>query len=103
MKTTKTAETIVIIDCPRCAGQGSRDHWHPDSGICYLCGGKAWLDVNIERGERHLKYLRWQYRQARVNGSPEWLSYLAQKGLMKKELVELAKARKAELDARKGN
>jgi len=101
MTTKNAAETTVTIACPRCSGEGSRPLvWQPDAGICYLCSGKAELKVNIERGERHLECLRRDYRKAVKEGSVEWAAHIAQKGIFKKELVELAKARKAELDAR---
>lgn len=100
--TTKTAaktETIVIIDCPRCSGQGGSDHWHPDQGICYLCHGKGELDVNIERGERHLAVLRKEYVAYRDAGEVEMAEFKARKGIQKKVLVEMAKAKLAQSKA----
>ena len=80
----------IVVPCPRCAGRGRAD-WHPDQGICYLCSGKAHLAVDIPRGERHLAYLRGQYRLARQAGDECRMEYLAKKGQNKRDLVELAK------------
>lgn len=99
----KTPETVVTIACPRCCGEGARPLvWRPDSGVCYLCYGKAWLEVSIERGERHLACLRKEWVEAKKAGQVEWADHIALKGAFKRELVELAKARKAEVEARKG-
>lgn len=85
-------ETVVMVPCPRCGGQGACEHWMPDNGVCYLCKGKRALEVNVERGERHLYVLRQQYKAAREAGDTERMEYLARKGSMKKDLVEAAKA-----------
>jgi len=84
------ANNIVVVPCPRCAGRGHAD-WHPDHGICYLCSGKARLKVDIRLGERHLAYLRSEYRRARTAGDTTRMEYLIKKGINKRELIDLAK------------
>ena len=90
------ANNIVVVPCPRCAGRGRAD-WHPDQGICYLCSGKARLTVDIQRGERHLAYLRSEYRRARSAGDTNRMEYLIKKGINKRELIDLAKDKSAEI------
>jgi hypothetical protein len=65
--------------------------WHPDAGVCYLCHGKASLEVDIARGERHLAYLRGQYRKARAAGDEVMVERLATKGCLKRDLIKLAR------------
>lgn len=90
MATSK--ETLVIVECPRCDGEGGRLQWQPDAGVCYLCGGKGHLNVNIERGERHLAVLRREWRAAKAAGDTVRLQYITRKGILKRALVEAAKA-----------
>jgi hypothetical protein len=82
----------VTVPCPRCNAQGRNPNWHPDAGVCYLCGGKKSLEVDIARGERHLAYLRNEYRKARDAGDTEAMERLAKKGGLKRDLVDLAKS-----------
>jgi hypothetical protein len=60
-KKDRKATTVVVIDCPRCSGQGQRPEWHPDSGICYRCRGKAEVKVDITKYRGALAMLRAKY------------------------------------------
>ena len=91
-KPAKKPETIVSVPCPRCGGKGGRPDWSPDQGVCYLCKGKCSLDVNLERGERHLEVLRKEYVRARNAKNKIMMSLLATKGIQKRALVDEAKA-----------
>jgi hypothetical protein len=87
---------VVTMDCPRCAGKGGSIAWVPDRGVCYLCRGKATLEVDIARGERHLAVLRRVYREYRAAGEVEMAEHFARKGLQKRALVDAAKAQFAQ-------
>lgn len=89
--TTPKPETVVMVYCPRCGGEG-RGSWHPDGGVCYLCEGRGEVAVNIERSERYLALLRDKYRKARAEGDLEAMGWFARKGRFKRELLDLAKA-----------
>jgi len=56
------APEMAYIPCPRCNGQG-RGTWHPDAGICYRCGGKAEVRINVQRHLNTLGMLRSKYRR----------------------------------------
>jgi len=56
----------VTIDCPRCDGQGSQNHWHPDRGVCYRCRGRGTVEINVEKHKAVLRCLRAKYRSLRA-------------------------------------
>lgn len=57
-----TGMGTIDITCPRCSGKGVRSEWHPDAGVCYRCGGKAFITVDPERRLRALFAARSRYR-----------------------------------------
>lgn len=64
MSETPTPPTVTI-ECPRCDGQGHRNHWNPDAGICYRCKGVCTVEINVEKHQAALRYLRARYRRLR--------------------------------------
>lgn len=97
------AGPFVFVFCPRCCGKGS-GAWQPDAGICYLCRGQRCLEVDLARSERHLAFLRAEYRRARQEiramvarrEDPalalEALGYLVEKGQNRRALHDAAVA-----------
>ncbi len=115
MKTSPARKTgpVVLIDCPRCGGQGKRDCWHPDRGVCYLCHGKCSLEVNVRNAYWRLFFLRQEYAntlrhvlQGERDGldmtvEREVLAHRAEKGQNHRALYELALAELERQQARK--
>jgi hypothetical protein len=54
-------EATVQIPCPRCDGHGENRNWHPDAGVCYRCGGRQVVQINIARHQAALRHLRAKY------------------------------------------
>ncbi len=100
--TRKPTGPVVDIACPRCAGQGKRECWRPDLGVCYLCHGKAFLAVNVRNASWRLFFLRQEYantlRVVRagelagrdMSAEREALSYRAEKGQNHRVIYEMA-------------
>ena len=96
-----TPSSRVEIDCPRCSGRGA-GNWHPDAGICYRCGGKGSVHIDVARHMGALKHLRAKYlnlvraiRAAEADGldasqAREALAYCVQDGLRVRADLEAA-------------
>jgi hypothetical protein len=93
--------TIVVIDCPRCAGHGQRPEWRPDNGICYRCRGKAEVKVDVDKYRGALMVLRAKYRRLAIqvqssngNGSlaKDLLEMCVQDGRRVRETLDMAEA-----------
>ncbi len=60
---TKNADEKVTINCPRCGGHGRLPlAWKPDFGICYRCGGKQQITINVRGHLNTLWMLRNKYK-----------------------------------------
>lgn len=91
----KKGDRVVTVKCPRCDGAGFSSGWVPDAGRCYLCHGKQQLEVNIDLTERHLYVLRKQWLEAANLGYKDRADRIAEKGKLKRALLDLAKAEEA--------